>query len=443
MSLTRPEISANATRFYADWLKLRGCLVDPETRLASLPMVLDDVRRRLEAGESLAVVYLDFSTGGSSEVACGWQLYDRLLTEAAGALVDFCAGTGSADDLIAQLGVRSDVFLIFAEAADGEAIERLHRGAVEALTHRIETVLGDELPSVPAVDSAVVPLRPEPNLRLERAIYTALRQAREVCRQHGEARLGGRRAELDRMLAERDLETRFQPIFDLDVGPSRRMHGVEALSRAPSRDVFDNAEELFSFAEEHGGIVELERLCRRLTLERGAALLGAGAAVFVNCSAHAFFDPRLVADLITGADEAGVAPERIVLEVTERVAITEWEAFRGALAAVRSAGLRVAIDDMGSGYSSLQAVAEIQPDYLKFDLTLVRGIDSSPIKRDLFETLRTLAHKIGAQPIAEGIETESELECVRALGVGLGQGYLLARPVGAAEFGPQHVEETP
>lgn len=240
--------------------------------------------------------------------------------------------------------------------------------------------------------------------------------------------------------------TRYQPIVELaaSAGPDstswngsrprldgRFVYGVEALSSAPSQDVFESPETLFTFAEESGTAVELEQLCRRRAIARAAGMLRGGARLFLNCSAEAIADDELVHDLVDGTAAVGASPEQIVLEVTERTAITEWRTFRRALDAARATGAAVAIDDMGSGYSSLHTVAEIEPDYLKFDLSLVHRIHRSPIKRDLLESLTDLAHKIGARPIAEGIEMPEELDCVTELGVALGQGYLFARPAEA------------
>src|SRR5262249_39633023 len=92
-------------------------------------------------------------------------------------------------------------------------------------------------------------------------------------------------------------------------------------------------------------------------------------------------------------------------------------------------GFRIAIDDMGAGYSSLQSLVEVEPDYLKFDISLVRQIDRSLIKRSLLETLVDLSGRIGAQVVAEGIEEEAELMTLRDMGVPLGQGRYLAPPV--------------
>jgi EAL domain-containing protein (putative c-di-GMP-specific phosphodiesterase class I) len=94
------------------------------------------------------------------------------------------------------------------------------------------------------------------------------------------------------------------------------------------------------------------------------------------------------------------------------------------LRSFKARGYRVAVDDMGAGYASLQSLASIEPDFLKFDVSLVRDIDKSSIKRGLLESLRSLADKIRARVIAEGIEREEERQTLLGLGVELGQGFL-------------------
>ena len=101
---------------------------------------------------------------------------------------------------------------------------------------------------------------------------------------------------------------------------------------------------------------------------------------------------------------------------------------RANVAALRGIGFAIAIDDMGAGYSSLQAVAEVEPDYLKFDISLVRDIHLSPIKRNLLEMLVALAGKIHARVIAEGVESAPEFEALRGMGVHFAQGFYFAEP---------------
>jgi EAL domain-containing protein (putative c-di-GMP-specific phosphodiesterase class I) len=124
---------------------------------------------------------------------------------------------------------------------------------------------------------------------------------------------------------------------------------------------------------------------------------------------------------------AGLSPAEVVVEVTERLAVTHHEGFETGLAALKERGYRVAVDDMGAGYASLQTLAAIEPDFLKFDTRLVRDIDKSSIKRSLLESLRALADKIRARVIAEGVEREEERDTLARLGIEFGQGFLFNR----------------
>lgn len=437
-----PDSREPFSGLHAEWLKLKGCLFDPTTQLPALPAVVDDVRRRLEAGERLGLIYLDLSSGGPLEATTGWQLYDLLVGDVARALHACRSGLLVERDTLAQVGVRSDEFLLFVGlGGDGASpawqLDHLHREVAMAVERALQGRPSEDGQQLPPLQSAAIEVAVEPTVRIERAIYRSLEQVRTICRHETEKRHTGQLADLLRILGERQLLTRFQPIVELGSGG---VHGFEALSSPSPGSTFTSPELLFGFAEETGRIVELDRLCRTLALTRAAELRGrgllpAGGKVFLNCSAPAFGDPRMVSDLLGATAAVSLEPRDVVLEVTERVAITEWRAFRKALDTLRGAGFAVAIDDMGSGYSSLQAVAEIEPDYLKFDLSLVLDIHRSRIKRDLLEGLVHLAQKIGAHTVAEGIEGCEELEVVRALRIAYGQGYLFARPAPAAELG--------
>ncbi|HVT59707.1 MAG TPA: EAL domain-containing protein [Thermoanaerobaculia bacterium] len=427
----------------AEWLKLRGYLFDPGTGLPALPAVIEDVRRRLEDGEPIGLIYLDLSSGGGMEAICGWQTYDRLLQQLTATLFEFREGALTPRDAVALTAVRGDEFLLFVgprpnQALDERRLTRLRERLVDDLEGRLRLELDSQVPQgiVVACGSAMV--RTDPTVRIERSIYQSIDEVRSICRRQRERRRGMHLNELRRILASRDVLIRYQPIVRLEDG---LIHGFEALSSGPSGDIFHNPEMLFSFAEETEQIVELERLCRQQAI-RGAALLHPQQKLFINCSAHGFVDPELVSPAIL--DEvraAGRDPRDIVFEVTERVAITEWQEFRAIVAKLRGLGFSIAIDDMGAGYSSLQAVAEVEPDYLKFDISLVRDVHLSPIKRNLLETLVVLADKIRARAIAEGVESVEEFKTLRAMGVTFAQGFYFAMPEILAGPAPLRLRE--
>jgi EAL domain-containing protein (putative c-di-GMP-specific phosphodiesterase class I) len=262
--------------------------------------------------------------------------------------------------------------------------------------------------------------------RAESAIHRALDEAMLQSQTRRTREHDRRERELDELIAGKRVRTLYQPILELR---DLSVLGHEVFSHAPGDGALADAETLFGLAERSGRILEFERLCRGLALASASRHLPPGGKLFLNTSASALSDPDLRSGgLVRGVEQAGLQPSSVVLEITERVAVEERRAYREALRELKATGFGLAIDDMGAGYSSLQGVVEVEPDYLKFDVSLVRDIDRSLIKRSLLETLVDLAERIGARVVAEGIEAESELAALRERGVGLGQGRYLAPP---------------
>jgi EAL domain-containing protein (putative c-di-GMP-specific phosphodiesterase class I) len=125
---------------------------------------------------------------------------------------------------------------------------------------------------------------------------------------------------------------------------------------------------------------------------------------------------------------ASARADRVILELTEHVRVTAYRALDRSLRELRSRGVRLAIDDVGAGFANLRHVVRLRPDMIKLDVGLVQGVDTDPFKRALASALASFAGEIGASLVAEGISTPGQLEAVRALGVGFGQGFLLAPP---------------
>jgi len=127
-------------------------------------------------------------------------------------------------------------------------------------------------------------------------------------------------------------------------------------------------------------------------------------------------------------DELLLTPFNIVFEITEREAIENYELFNKAVQYYKDLGFAIAVDDTGSGFSSLETVVELKPDYIKLDISLVRGIQKNMLKQELIKAILNLSAKMGSMVIAEGIETEEELNVLREIGVTVGQGFLFAKP---------------
>ncbi|WP_234005418.1 sensor domain-containing phosphodiesterase [Arthrobacter sp. PGP41] len=213
--------------------------------------------------------------------------------------------------------------------------------------------------------------------------------------------------------------TAFQPIYELSTGT---ITGVEALTRFPSDDG-RSPDHWFSEAASVGLGGQLEFAALEAALRR-TAKLPEHLYVALNLSPDTCLDPKLPALL----KQPGLAADRMVLELTERLPVEDYAPLLSALDPLRQRGLRIAVDDAGSGFSSMRHILRLRPDIIKLDRSLVAGLDSNRAQWALGAAMVDFAQETGAQIVAEGIETLAELAAVTQLGMTSGQGYFLGRP---------------
>jgi EAL domain-containing protein (putative c-di-GMP-specific phosphodiesterase class I) len=201
---------------------------------------------------------------------------------------------------------------------------------------------------------------------------------------------------------------------------TRALVGFEALARF-QLDRWRAPEVAFREAGQVGLLIDLELAAIRTALAQ-LELLPSDAFLSLNLSpATAMSEPFM--DLVLER-----AAERIVIEITEHAQVDDYGVLNEALARLREHRVRLAIDDAGAGFASLQHIIRLAPDFIKLDITLTRGIDDAPVRRALATALISFASEIGAAIIAEGIETQGEFDTLRSLGVPYGQGFYLAPP---------------
>jgi EAL domain-containing protein (putative c-di-GMP-specific phosphodiesterase class I) len=244
-------------------------------------------------------------------------------------------------------------------------------------------------------------------------------------------RFGTHEAELiSSVLSSQHINAVFQPIVDLDSGA---IIGYEALARPAGHEPTASVEALFMAARRLGRIRDLDWLCRRAAV-RSARFLPGAPSLFLNVSAVAFLDPvHPVDQLLLLLRWAGWPPDRTVLEITEQEAVRDLSRARLVVAAYREHGVRFALDDVGEGHSTLELLAATNPEFIKMAASLTGAMsDAGPFSA--VQATIAFARSSRAQVIAEGIETHEMAEKMRALGVPLGQGFLLGRPAPAEEL---------
>ena len=233
---------------------------------------------------------------------------------------------------------------------------------------------------------------------------------------------------LHEVMERRELSALFQPIVGMQNG---EIAGFEGLIRGPSDSPLHSPLNLFKVAHSAGVLAEVEHLCRRVVLERFAEL-GLPGKLFLNVSPECLLHPGTRhGETLHFIHEVGINPERIIIELTESQPTYDYELLLEAVTHYREMGFRIAIDDLGEGFSSLRLWSELRPEYVKIDMHFISGINQDPVKLQFVRSIQEIAKKSGTTVIAEGIETKSEMLLIRDLGVALGQGYHLGRPQAA------------
>ena len=375
-------------------------------------------RRALDAflarGGDGAVLLLDLDNFGAINKSAGHAAGDAVLRRVVEHLRQAAGDTGIAG----RLG--GDEFAVILTGPDPEQVGRRMLADVVA-----RPAAG---PSVNAsAGMAVFPRDGDDAESLLRAVDVALRVAKRT----GISQLavyagdpiagrgpGGASDALERLIGGEGLEMAVQPIVSV---PDGAVHAYEALARFRLGSS-SNPLHWFALADEFAVRDRLELAC----LRAGLNLLGDlpdGARLSVNLSGPLLLDPR-TSELLRQTPYL----DRLILEITENSLLEDTPGVAAEIERLIGEGLNFAVDDMGAGYSGLRQITTVRPTYLKLDRSLISGIDADPDRGALVSAMLGYVRQTGGHLIAEGVETEAELETLRALGVTLIQGYLLGRP---------------
>lgn len=406
-------------------------LKDPNTGFPLLPSVLETVSRRLAKRNYVGVLLIDAGPLLRIEREAGSKVYDAILREVGLAIAEIRGTTMRVEDLIAAIAPYGEQFVIFLDDKRGSG--SLKRTDMEALADRVYLTLSGRVFEIAYGASREVPRVAigysfaigNSLLRPGRVILRMIDEARQMSRSQVRRFGVKNREKLKDVLLNEQISTIYQPIVRID---GEGILGYEALSRGPAGTHFEQPLVLFSLAEEADLMFELDRVCRRLAI-KNASGLPSDRMLFVNTLPSSINDPEFRGKAFrTFLSAANLLPERLVIEITEHLALESLEQLRRTLDYYRNLGVQIAVDDVGTGHANLESILKLRPSYMKIDISLVHGVDESPLKRELLRALAALADQIGAEMIAEGIETAGEAQAIAELGVTFGQGFLYARP---------------
>jgi EAL domain-containing protein (putative c-di-GMP-specific phosphodiesterase class I)/CheY-like chemotaxis protein len=404
-----------------------NALLDRTTGLPTLAMVVDRLKEiMIEQGE-LGIVFVDIEQFESIEAEYGWAFFDEFLRRVGESLVAE-AKLRFPNAIIVTHRLGGSSFYVFFESrgqdlAQENALDatsnEMRGKLIEAMRQRFPSLQAEQIGFF--IGTARIDYRPQ--IRLERQIYQGMQIAADAVRDAEQQRKKQLTRELRDIIRRKRVTTLFQPIVR---ARDKSVFGYEILTRGPQQSSFRNSDMLFSFARETKLAWALESIaleCAMRTLKQVDLL---DRKFLLNLEAEMFGESEFrIHEMVSFfAEHRG----HFVFELTERAAIEDYAVFRGLLDEFREKGIEVAIDDAGSGYASLEAIASLAPDYLKITKGLVSTLMDEPIKQDLVRMLVDLAGKVNARTIAEGIETVEEYETCRDLGIDLIQGFYIAHP---------------
>jgi EAL domain-containing protein (putative c-di-GMP-specific phosphodiesterase class I)/DNA-binding response OmpR family regulator len=256
--------------------------------------------------------------------------------------------------------------------------------------------------------------------KFEITIYSLLKKAYEVIWDTKGGKNSIYKDEFNKILETESIWTEYQPIIALS---DYSIFGYEALSRGPVNTIWQNPEYLFEMGFKFDRILELEETCTRKNITY-YDITNNVKKLFIN------IHPSTAEILLSKIDffrELNLDIE-LIIEITERKLIQDFKKFKELFGRLRSSGIKIALDDVGSGYSSLQYLIELDVDYIKIDRTLISEIHKNFIKKSVVSSLVDIANDIDCKIIAEGIESSRELKIVQKLNIDYGQGFLFAHP---------------
>lgn len=418
----------------------RQARIDPLTHLANRHMLLERLSLAMAQAQRNArvtgVLILDLDRFKTVNDSLGHAQGDLLLQEVASRL----SAVIREGDTVARLG-GDEFVVVLSDMGSADDIELVAKKIITALAHPMQ--LGPQMLSITtSLGIALYPRDADSATALLQYADTAMYRAKEAggnacaffspdMRQTMLARLDIE-AGLRRALEHGELRLVYQPLIDAQSG---KIVSTEALLRwrSPARGEVPPVE-FIPLAEETGLIVPignwvLNEACRQARAWQEAGL--EGLAIAVNLSVRQFSAPGLEGVVAEALQRAQCPAELLHLEITESSIAAPMTQVEQTLAALSAIGVHVSIDDFGTGYSSLSRLKRLPVSTLKIDRSFVRDIEHDSSDQVLVEAIIELAHKLGLQTVAEGVETESQRAFLHARGCDLYQGYLFSRPCDA------------
>ncbi len=406
--------------------------IDRVTGLTVLgPQTMQQAVEILESQRSLGVIYLDVHNLIKIENDYGATIYDSIQVDITKTILSLQGKYLRKSDLVLKCHEYGDAFLII--LSKKRNIGGTRKNDLETIARRVHAHISSGI-----FFTIYKWLKRKPKLRIgysflvknslmnpQRMIYRAIEEARTMSAfhvYHTEIRY---KETLQQIILDENIRTVYQPMIYSDSG---EIFSYEALSRGPEGTEFFNPLFLFEIAKDSELLFELDNVCRKKAVDN-AMQLAPHLKLFINALPTTIHESSFRTHYLKEfLERYNLKPHNVVFEITESLAIQNYESFMEDIRSYTNEGYQIALDDTGTGYSSFETILKIKPHYIKIDISMIRNVDTDPLKQTMIRALINIAKSINAQSIAEGIETVSEYGKLRELGVDICQGYLFAKP---------------
>jgi EAL domain-containing protein (putative c-di-GMP-specific phosphodiesterase class I)/CheY-like chemotaxis protein len=429
--ITKPFRVEHLVQTVRDVLRDASVYYDEITGLPTLAQVQVDVQRQLASHNQLGLLYVSLDGIFGIEQLQGFEAVDEVF-RVVGQKLEAARGLLLREEDFVSISSLGNAFLIILapsrekHTVDEVDLEHIKDRLETNLLRQLRDDLEERLLAKIQVYVGYAKLSQSPKVRFRRALLQAIDEATRGIQEEREENYTRLVTELDTVLANEQISCVYQPIVSLE---DYTVLGYEVLARGPMQSQLHRPDVLFDVARDQGRVEELDRVCRVMAA-RGGATLPDSALRFINTEpVNLFFRSRsdlFIEEFVQATPEP--LRSKTVMEITEKSIIDDFGHFREVVTKLRSHGFRIAIDDAGSGYSGLQTIVEVEPDFIKLDISLIRHVDTSIVKQKLVRTLRDFCLDAGITLIAEGIETQEQLQTLLELQIPYGQGFLFAHP---------------
>lgn len=402
-----------------------------ESGIPTLIKEYDKIEKIFNETRYIACITIQIPHLHKVEYSYGSEVYNHLLSDVSKVILGLKEASFRDDDMLLADLFDIDTYIIFLSSPRKDDTQLLDH--VEDIASRIRRELENKVFHLfypytkeytkPAIGFSLMINNPMiNNMRLIMQLVTYSKKMGEF-----EAERQGHHNKflLQKVILNQDVSTVFQPVVD---ARTLQVLGYEALSRGPKGTELASPQLMFMLASEYGLTFELDSICRKVAF-RSARKLDAQTKIFVNTLPMTIHDPEFRGKYLEQLlKDLEIKPENVIFEVNERLAIDNYDLFKGALKDYSDIGIVHANDDIGHGYADLERIMELNPGFMKLDMSLVRDINESYIKQQIVKAMINLAKGINSQIIAEGVETMEEFILLRDMGVDYIQGYLFGRP---------------